>query len=297
MIPVAWMSIDPGKGERGAWDMGIVEELTAGPEFQHIEDNQINALEGAVIVIAGQHMVPYAPLVAAFAKALPWSLVIVTSDEEALYPVESLPHDERHVTFGQYHARAEFDRVIPIGAPPGARDLIEEFFGDDRENAVTFMGQDTHPRRHELMEVLKGMGCDPRRYGDIGWCATTGFSQGMPRRDYMFALTNTRIAPCPSGPHSLDSFRLYEAIAAGALPVIEYQTPHGDEGEFWLKLFGASCPLAMVQTWRDLPQFVEYYQEHPEFWIAERDKVQDWWRSYRAGLTLDFKLTIERIRS
>lgn len=305
MIPVYWLS------GRGSWDMGIIEELTAGPEFVHREGADVTYPDGGgIFVLPGQHWVDQAQDVAMLIACLPWALTIVTSDEEALFPVEMLPRADnsqgRWELWGQYHARPEFDRVIPIGAPPRTgRDLawarmekgLLHYPDSNRDVDVMWAGQDTHERRHELLAVIKDMACE-QKYGTISWLATTGFSQGLDRPEYLQALTRTRIAPCPSGPHSLDSFRLYEAIAAGTLPIVEASTPHGDEREFWDALFGDpdECPILMLEIWHDLPSIVERLSD-PTEWRAQRDEVQDWYRHYRAGLTLDFKLTIERIRS
>lgn len=289
MIPVYWIPAT----SRGSWDQTILEELTSGDGFVH--DPVLSLKEsGAVVVIAGQHLVASADIYADRIAQLAWALTIVTSDEEALFPVELLPHDDRHVIWGQYHARPEFDRVIPIGVPPGTAETLTNVPGNGRINSVVFMGQDTHARRHELMEVIKEMAPDVKRYGEIGWCATTGFRGGLSQELYLQTLKGARIAPCPSGPHSLDSFRLYEAIAAGALPIVERCTPHDGPSDFWVKMFGSN-PLPIVNSWHELPALVEDYID-PEAWRLRRDEVQDWWRSYRAGLTLDFWLTIERIR-
>lgn len=296
MTQVSWLNIEPGLGERGAWDMNIIEELTAGEGFVHIESNElIDSRQGAVVVIAGQHMVGWAPLVAALAEALPWSLVIVTSDEEALFPVDLLPRDDKCAVWTQYHDRG-MDRVIPIGPQPDTWQHVGLCgLGHVRENAVWFAGQDTHERRHELLATMKDMAADSI-YGHVGWAATTGFRQGLSQDRYITALCHARLAPCPSGPHSLDSFRLYEALAAGALPIVERCTPHGEEPGFWRALFGEDCPLNVVTSWRSLPALAEWYSD-PIVWTRERDKVQEWWRIWREDFRREFYDTIERLRS
>jgi len=283
MIPVLWVP----QRSRGSWDQGIVEELTAGPEYEHT--NIVNKGSGAVIVLAGQHLLADAATLAASIASLPWSLTIVTSDEEALFPVEHLPHDEKHETWGQYHARPEFDRVIPIGAPPDS----EFNCVGDRKPGVFFAGQDTHERRHELIDVMKSMSLEPDSYGDVGWVASTGFRQGLDRFDYKLALCFAAVAPCPSGPHSLDSFRLYEALAAGCLPVIEKRTPHGNEEEFWKAMFGAH-PIPTVNDWSELVGLAPAWMksELQQNWC---NVIQDWWDSYRKRLALDFHATVERL--
>lgn len=300
MIHVVW----PDWDSRASWDQNIVLELTADDEFQH--GKAVPLGEGAVVVIPGQHHVLHAAPLAESIARLPWALTIITSDEEALFPVELLPHDDKHAIFGQYHARPEFDRVIPIGAQPGTKQRLAlqrmeaGYLEPDprpRDLAVSFIGQDTHARRHELLAVIKEMACEPDRYGNIAWLATTGFRQGVDQDEYLATLARTRIAPCPSGPHSLDSFRLYETLAAGCIPIIETHTPHGDEGEFWDALFGPYRPIPRLASWADGLPLIAKDCLDPEFWHGERDDIQTWWQAWRAGLSRDFAATIERLRS
>lgn len=289
MIHVAW----PDWEARTSWDQNIILELTAGDDYQHGASVPLG--EGAVVVIPGQHHVLHAAQWASEIERLPWALTIVTSDEEALFPVELLPRDATHAVWTQYHDRG-MDRVIPIGARPGTVEMVEyQRTSAMRTLSVMFAGQNTHIRRHELVSAIQDMAGDPR-YGDVAWFLTTGFREGLTQDRYIAALLDTKIAPCPSGPHSLDSFRLYEALAAGCLPIIETHTPHGDEGEFWDALFGPERPIPRVADWRQaLPLIAEEYAD-ASHWFAARDEVQAWWHDWRAGLSRDFTATIERLR-
>lgn len=302
MTHVYWWNLNPEADATGAWDMGIVEELTAGSEFQHSMWVRWTDGDGAVVVIPGQHnrWTQYAIPIAEFVASLPWALTILTSDEEALFPVELLPHDDKHLIYGQYHARPEFDRVIPIGLPPASRETLDSrpFVPlhaptHVRDLDVFFAGQNTHARREELIATMKDMACEPGN-GNISWVASTGFRAGLDRDGYLACMARTKIAPCPSGYHSLDSFRLYEAIAAGALPVIETSTPDGYEPEFWWTMFGLS-PIPMVESWEVLPALTRGWKA--DDWRALRDEVQRWYADYRASLAADFKSTIARLQS
>lgn len=309
MTRVVWANVNPEADARGSWDQGIVEQLTAG--YEHVEmwrrhgavslGSGFDIERGAVWVIPGQHnrKPQWAEMLANMIGLAEWSLVIVTSDEEALFPVELLPHDDKHLIWGQYHARPEFDRVIPIGLPPDTKRehwRREITSGSERDLDVFFAGQNTHARREELIDVMKDMATEPG-HGNISWVASTGFRAGLPRDDYLACMARTRIAPCPSGYHSLDSFRLYEAIAAGALPIIETDTPDGEEGDFWDALFGPERPIPRLASWTEgLPMLVDDYRDD-EIWREERDSIARWYADYRADLAADFSSTIARLQS
>lgn len=323
-VRCVWANLNPEADARGSWDQMLVEELTAGyehsefskgmnpapisaisiftadQEWQHLT---IGADEGAVVVIPGQHnWTKYAKPLAELVAALPWALTIVTSDEEALFPVELLPHDDKHLIWGQYHARPEFDRVIPIGLPPNTRETLAAIEADHpaRMGDVFFAGQNTHARREELLDVMKEMAAGYPQHGNLAWVATTGFRAGLDQERYLRGMRDARIAPCPSGYHSLDSFRLYEALAAGCIPIIETTTPDGREENFWLTMFGNECPIPMVESWHELPELVDDIQrvvlgEPP--WCDLRDKIAEWWAIYLYDLAAEFKSTIARLQS
>lgn len=311
MTRVVWANLNPEADARGSWDQSVVEELTAGYEHVTLTFHEILSLinVGAVVVIPGQHnrWAEYAEPLRAFIEALPWSLVIITSDEEALFPVDVLPTGPNYALWGQYHARREFDRVIPIGLPPNTRRSLDAMpieavvGGPARDLDVFFAGQNTHARREELIDTMKAMACEPG-HGNISWVASTGFRAGLEGNDYLACMARTKIAPCPSGYHSLDSFRLYEAIAAGALPIIECSTPDAYEPEFWRALYGprdgswGTFPIPWVETWEDLPELVKVYRDR-ETWQHQRDKVRRWYADYRASLAADFQATIARLQS
>lgn len=297
MTLVMWRDWDA----RVSWDQQIILDLTSDVRYEHRQMHWTyeGYQQGAVVVIPGQHYFRAADLFAKNIAGLPWALTIVCSDEEALFPVDCLPRDASHAVFTQYHDRG-MDRVIPIGARPQTKETIQSHpvetvaGGPARDLSVWFAGQDTHDRRHELLAAMEEMACDVRRYGNVEWATTMGFQQGLSQDRYLAAMSRTKLAPCPSGPHSLDSFRLYEAIAAGALPIIETHTPQGLEIGLWIKMFGWECPIPCVSTWKELPNIAEQLSD-PEVWRAKRDEVQAWWTGFRADLQADFDRTIERL--
>ncbi len=50
---------------------------------------------------------------------------------------------------------------------------------------------------------------------------TDGFSQGLPAEEYIEILSESRVSLCPQGAHSDETFRFFESILMGAVPLIE----------------------------------------------------------------------------
>jgi len=109
---------------------------------------------------------------------------------------------------------------------------------------------------------------------------TNGFGQGYPRDDFLRRMLATKVAPAPSGPRTQDSFRLYEALEAGCIPVADDMTPDGRIG-YWRHLFGEDPPFPVITNWNDFEQIL------PELlagWPANANRVSAWWQSYKRHL-------------
>ena len=66
---------------------------------------------------------------------------------------------------------------------------------------------------------------------------TDGFARGIEQDEYLDLLAAAREAPCPPGPNTPDTFRLYEALEAGCQPVVDQPTMH------FLMKYGDNAPV------------------------------------------------------
>lgn len=286
MIDVVWANWNPRAPILGYWDQHPVEELTAGDPFTASYQFAPTSLDdGAVIVMAAGSQQDHADEIVAFVESLRWALVILASDEGAAFPADRLPHDARHEVWGQYHAEAAYDRLLPIGPPhqTNVRPVADPPF------PTLFIGQVTHERRRELVDQL-------RKIDDAVWFATDGFGRGFEREFYLRLLPLARVLPCPSGPVSLDSFRLYEALECRTVPVIENRTPSGVTGGFWHQLFGEDHPIPTLTHWAGLHDFVAEYADLDR-WRTKTDELAAWYTHWKSSLRTQLLNTCERLRS
>jgi len=78
---------------------------------------------------------------------------------------------------------------------------------------------------------------------DSGYiCFTKNFAEGLSREGYAEKLRNARIAFCPGGFYSAETFRHYEAVRAGCV-VISERLP---ENELY-----RNAPILQVNSWRE----------------------------------------------
>lgn len=185
--------------------------------------------------------------------------VIITSDEQGLFPVSDLYHPDMRiiVTYPQEKHRSA-DGYLPIGYTPQTRELVKKNSMSAKSLDWFFAGQDTHKDRHEVIAALTD-------HPNGKLVATEGFAQGLPYEEYMQYMCQAKVVPCPGGPFSQDSFRLYEALEAGCIPIVKHDP-------FWAQLFG-EVPFPMVYEWDMLLGLIDHYKDRPDI----NNKCQVWW--------------------
>ncbi len=251
----------------------------------------------ACVVIAGQHhtsaddvrriqaAVTYYGL-GDLSKRLP---VIVTSDEGSVFPWSEV-----------HNSNVQWWISTPRKGPHGTMPEGTRFFGEgpgpvpangwpsstNRPIDLSFRGQATHPRRHECVQALRDLRLT-RKDLRVEVTATDGFMQGGPRDAYLTDLALSKIVCCPSGPVTADSFRLYEAIECGALPIIERRSGDGQDHGVWDLMYphgDRRIPCPIIGDWRDVHHIVDEYANDPARLAAKVDQCQLWWQERKADL-------------
>jgi len=313
-IPVVWVSYHDDVLAHGMWDHGVLDLLFAGelwtpphfPTFTHHTGFDTVDTTGAVVVISGRfhhHRADIDRLNAELAR-LEWCLLIVTSDEESLFPWAAVEHPRliRWVMTPRPGRRGDghpaplrnidgmsWDRISNgvvryIGSgyhPDTPRLLADQIIAEDpRPVDVSFAGQVTHERRHDCVRAL-------RKLADqitVDVVETPGFTQGMPRDQYLRRMAASKFVACPSGPVSPDSFRLFEALEAGCVPLADGlpPNPHYLPG-FWEMIFGDNVPFPIIYDWDSITDPATM-QGRIDAWPFTVNTVFAWWQRYKRDL-------------
>ncbi len=177
-------------------------------------------------------------------------MLFLMGDEEAEFDISKLSHKNTNIWVQNPHV-GKHDQYNKIGTgypthyqvPPRIYKTIDIFFA----------GQVTHQRRNELSDILLNFDL-----GDtiVELLRTKGFTQGLPKDEYVVKMCSTRIAPCPSGAVIPDSFRLFEALESMAIPVADERLANGEIQPYWDWLFGSITPFPKVTNWRALYDIV-----------------------------------------
>lgn len=292
MIDIIWASAEDE--QRGAWwDAGIIEALFAGtlwpvpgmPEFSHHEGWPEQLPDGAVVVMPGRHNAPHVRWVNGWLRRLSWCLLILTGDEAGEFPWDALALPERSALWVQgatdLHHPARDHLPLGSGWPPWYPGLLPVEC-PTKSLSGFLAAQDTHQRRHECFAALDST--------NVRCFPSHGFTQGLSKEDYAQGMVMARTAPCPSGPESPDSFRVYEALEAGAIPIVDTITPKHTHPGYWTYLWGQPPPFPEVNDWDAYPAILAELD-----WPGDANRSSAAWVAYKRNLGWKLKTTLEVI--
>lgn len=222
-----------------------------------------------------------------FFKTLPWAIVLHLSDEALDFDSEVLREDKVKIWVQCARPGRTGDRALLLGWPYDTRELMA---WEPTQAAIsvplskrfyrwTFSGQVNHDRRRVLAYELS-----QRTDGDL--FATRGFSQGRTRKVHLLALAESAVAFCPSGYHTPDTFRLYEALEAGCLPICDRKAPRwwSDES-YWHVALGRE-PFPCVDSWSEVHDLLNRYED-PTVLQRDANRAGAWWLGYKRNFATD----------
>lgn len=281
--PVIWVSYhQPEILARGYWDQGILEDTFAKGEFEHhigfdwIPEEEVPAdRTGAVVVINGRTHIEDTERLNQDIARLRWCLLIITGDEEALFPWREVHHPLMKVWVQLPRMNEHNDTSFKLvnGYRPTTRALLAQIEPQERTLDWFFAGQINHDRREECYAVLKQFS---PVYPNSRLFITRRFGEEIvPYEDYIKLLAITKVVPCPSGIETPDSFRVYEALEAGCIPIVDAFSTKNQAPGFWHYLFGNDIPFPIVDYWEKFPAVVDQLlKEYP----SNANKVFAWWQ-------------------
>lgn len=277
-IDVVWVSYHEEKGidHRGYWDHGIVEEWLKDCRH-HLDFKGVRA--GVVVVPARVHSMDTDQLNRDLAE-LDWCVLILTGDEESDFPWREIAHP--HIKIWVMHPRVGLHdeaTKLPNGYRPTTLQLLKETGPQERDQDWFFSGQVNHPRRQQCVEVLRNM-----PGGSLH--ETDGFGkEALAYPEYLAQMARSKIVLCPSGIETPDSFRLYEALEAGCLPVVDAYATNNPVRGYWQYLFG-EVPFPIISEWSLLPELMPQLLKE---WPENANKVFAWWINYKRKLKAELE--------
>lgn len=294
VISVIWQNyLADGSPSRGYWDQGMLEDTFSnkiwetGYEFDHYENIKLipalNFLNGAIIIFPARNQVKYLKELNDHLKQFPWVVLFITGDEESDFPVEKIKHPNIKiwVMSPRPDRHQNYDK-LGTGYPPQMRELMPHS-APEKVLDWYFAGQITHEIRFNanrwMKEVLKWDGLK----GEAVF--TQGFTQGVSHKEYFEKMSQAKVVPAPSGPETPDTFRLFEALEAGAIPI-------GDNKEYWKFFFGEPDLFPNLDSWEYLQGYIG---DQVALYPSKHNKVFAWWLDYKRKLVLKIRDQIKEL--
>jgi len=175
-----------------------------------------------------------------------------------------------------YHSRyfeAGGVMSIPLGYSNGFESRTSITRSSDRPHMWSFAGNLTVARR-QMIDVMDGV--TPHRVFVYG---NTVAGQPLKKEAYRDLLGESVFCPCPMGNVVLETYRLYEALEMGCIPIIE-RRPSLD---YYSRLLPGH-PIPCVNRWRDAPGLIDLLIKDAARLNETQNEIVAWWRGFKAAL-------------
>lgn len=275
------------------WDQQILEDLFTEsnwglPAFSHTvlqAPDRIPPEDRAILVIPARHHATDDDVLWFSSQLHHWShpVIFLTGDEESAFPIRRFRHPRGMrfwVQTPSLSAHAGLNiRKLGDGYAPGTRENLPAFL-PDKPVPLFFSGQITHPLRESAWEWMNKIdGAVVNR--------TAGFTQGFSRIQYTAGLATAKLAVAPGGPCTPDTFRTFEALEAGCVPIV-------DNPAYWTYLFDRTPPFPMLGEWSELPEVVDdLLRRHP----VPAYRSQAFWINHKRRMAHDLKEDLAHVPS
>lgn len=287
-VQVGWL--DP----KGQWDTNMLDLLLTNKihdsrvEFDNGPGFPSQQSGGGILVIPGRFWNERYDEINERISPLRWVLAMRVSDEEDWFDISKIEHPNlkwwvqtprTDKSYGDAH-------FFGVGFTPHFNQLSVD---PPRKSLDVFLsGQNTHSRRAEAFEVMNEINI---RHS-VHAIPTEGFTQGLAPEDYATWMSRAKVAVCPSGAVTPDSFRLYEALQAHAVPIADDLSPVYDSIGYWDRIFShyEPPPFPIFTNYGELPDLVDnVLSQYPRI----NNLCADWWMGYKIDQVAQLKEDLE----
>ena len=303
MIDLVYLSYKPEVPADDYWDHTMIADILSGELWGAVgsvsfnpyrPDSLANFTEGAVVVFPARNQVECIDQLNADIKRLKWLVLILTGDEANEFPAQQLRHPNMRLWVMGASPEVPLGKIRKLGSGynPAMRKVLREASGE-KPLDYYFSGQITHDRRKQLakeLETLEEFKHAHKLSGQFHF--TKGFTQGVAPDKYAGLMARAKVVPCPPGAVSPDSFRLYEALEAGCVPVVDAYSPSIQRDDYWTWHFDEEPPFPV---YTDLDQVRGYIIEAAETYPVLNNKVYAWWQGKKREMVYNLWNDIQEV--
>jgi hypothetical protein len=206
------------------------------------------------------------------------------SDDITFYKHPALKHVIRNYWRPDLAAYGSTVVLIPLGPANGrhATHLTDAPSFSERRNVWAFAGSADRHGRPEGLAHLRTTGPFEERTKST-WSAP-------PLADaptYNTMVRNAKFVPCFRGSAALESFRIYEALEHGAIPIYVPAESHKCADE--LKEMYGKHPFLGFASWEQAAAILPKLVAQPDVMEKHRRSLQEWWAQKKAEISNKLK--------
>ena len=151
-----------------------------------------------------------------------------------------------------------------------------------RAHRWAFCGSD-YKQRKEMLEAFSRV---PGGFVHIasGW---TGAKDALSQDELVSLYRDSDFVLCPPGVNHFDTFRIMEALQAGAVPVVTEFL-----GRDYAKYTFGDHPFVVAKSWGEAADILIDFQKNPDKLALKKQETIAWYEEYRRELFTQFRLII-----
>jgi hypothetical protein len=249
--------------------LGMIEH--SSPDFSVVENNAIYAILGSL----GLRHVPL-NFLNRLNETKGKGLLHV--GDEFLAGGYELYHHFDFVLRNYYAGKLSADgiRTFPVGYPNGMSGLGWELEASQRPLAWSFLGNLNAARASMIAEFTH---LQPHRLHVYN---SRDGGQPVAAGEYKAVLRSSAFLPCPMGNVMLETWRVYEGLEAGAIPLVSkrlFMRYHD--------LVMPGHPIPSFGSWSAARRFAEELLKDRAALDALQACIGDWWKTYKTMISAD----------
>ena len=287
LVSVAGPPMKSNEWHEYAWLKQLLSENAGiSMEVERIPENAPAPKDSPIVVVQRPHVEAVRSVLKRWVASGVQFYVLHISDEFCDDPIDFYSWDACLGVMRNY-VREDIKesakvKVFPLGfhwAIPNGEPLIHTPRPPFRELQWSFVGTDWRGRSKKL-EILKQVPGEHKCVFQDSWNAPTMLG----REEMLSIYLNSRCVICPAG-NNVETFRVYEALEAGAVPILV-----NEEGaEPYLEYLNKHLPLLVGQNWTHAAQLVHVFKDKPDIYEDYRSHLLTAWETFKADIKNDVK--------
>lgn len=214
-------------------------------------------------------------------------ILLHISDENGQDPILLYNHPSVKHVIRNYYRKDCIDlskvTVLPLGYGTKASSSTPTF--TERSLMWSFAGSIDRPGRIEALSTMEALTPFEKQTK-----STFGDPSPLKGSAYTDQLLRSKFIPAFKGFWSLESFRLYEALEAGCIPL--YVPSEGSSGDEYTTVLGKS-PILAIPSWTQAPKLLEQLSKNAAVMEQHRQDLQTWWKEKKQSL----QMTLSKVLS